>query len=449
MKTGLFLFLTAGLLVTPSFAGPPEDPTEEGEFIPAVVLRKPYLKTPIEAAGTGLSPEGSVVVQVDARGIVTDVQVVKIDPSSDHDEHFQRTVIDTISQWRYAPARRNGVDVPTELRWTVQFMARGKEKENQGQGAGWRLTSINVDEVEDNRRRILMLPAPQRITMLRAETAAAVSFMQESSRRKVESVRFTVYSDAADDGPAETVAGNMEVLFKALDDLLGDSIDAQLERYKLVVIMYEDKKAFMDYKRATRMSAWASGFYQHVGMLALSRDMFTNESLQSTLLHEGTHAFLDKHVIKPGGGIPRWLNEGFAEYIGNSRIKKGVLIPGKTMPGQIYQSAWGMVLGASFQTISVEVVREAIRQDRALSIPEILDADAGTFYGEKRHLFYPMSWLLVHYLQHGRESWGARQFADFLLYVSEGYPLVESFEAVYGVHPTSLEKEFQRYIRKF
>ena len=54
--------------------------------------------------------------------------------------------------------------------------------------------------------------------------------------------------------------------------------------------------------------------------------MSTSEALLGTMMHEATHAFVDRHMTEPGRYLPRWLGEGFAEYVGYSEVRKGRLI---------------------------------------------------------------------------------------------------------------------------
>ena len=82
-------------------------------------------------------------------------------------------------------------------------------------------------------------------------------------------------------------------------------------------------------------------------------------------------------------------------------------------------------------------------------VQEMFSADARTFYGERRAFHYAVSWLLVHFLRHGREHWADERFPAFTLYVAEGYPPTESFEAVYGAPPAAFEEEFRRYVNRF
>jgi hypothetical protein len=177
--------------------------------------------------------------------------------------------------------------------------------------------------------------------------------------------------------------------------------------------------------------------------------MPSNEALLSIMLHETTHAYVDRFIARPGVHMPRWLGEGFAEYVGNSRIKKGELIPGKMVRSERYQTDVGAFFGTSSRRMNVDAVKKAMRKGSAPTLMELVSADRGTFYSdEMRSLSYPMAWLLVHFLRHGGDDWAETRFSSLMLYVAEGYPANEVLNQVYG-DSDALEREFREYVLSF
>ena len=177
-------------------------------------------------------------------------------------------------------------------------------------------------------------------------------------------------------------------------------------------------------------------------------EMPSNEDLLSVMLHETTHAYLDRYIAKPGVYFPRWLNEGFAEYVGNSQIKKRELVPGRTRRTAIYNTPWGAVMAFSSAQFSLEELKRAIRQEKGLSLQRVLEATVTEFYGAARRMYYTTAWLLVHFLRHAQDGWAIEKFPNLVLYVAEGYPALDAFREVYG-EPTQFEESFRRYILKF
>lgn len=443
--TGIWLAAAALLVFGPSSgqAGPPADR-------PPVELRSPPVLYPTEATGTGLEPEVEVRVTVDRVGRVSSTEVLGIRPSSEFDAAFRRAIVETVGSWRYAPRLEAGRPVDSVLTWTVQF--RSSEETGTGSWAGpssMLLRGIGETPGETRRRQILELPVAQRLVLLRGQVQAATALLDPESVRRHESPRFVVLTDSGVKGLAQNVADNLEAIFGVLQDMFGGSLGAQSERYKIVAVVFERKDSFRRLRPTLGAGEWPDGFYSSAGLLAFHLEMARADSLLGLMLHEGTHAFFDRHLVRRGRRLDGWLGEGIAEYIGNSKIKSGRLQPGRLRRRRFYLTSGG---GAALETDpqrELETVRLAVRGGRALSLREIVTAGGEVFYGEKRHLFYPMSWILVHYLRHGRPEWESGPFLDFLLYVVEGYDARQALEAAYGLSLAELEQGYLEYLMKF
>ena len=415
-----------------------------------VLLRKSLLLTPIETAGTGLAPEVKVRVEVDERGRVAEVETLAITPASDYDDLFREVTRAEISEWRYAPAIEGGLAVGKTLEWTVKFQALARQQAGAGGGLRhWttRPTSINA---EARRAQILALPLEQRKVLLRQHSATAEKFMPIANRRRFDTPRFVVIAESPDEKTAEVIAGNLEAIFNIIQDLFGDRIQPQPERLKIVVYVYARRASFEALTREIGFYEWSVGFYDPAGLFAFHLEMPTPEDLLGTMMHEATHAFIDRHMMEPGTHLPRWLGEGFAEYVGNSEFKKGKLIPGKTPKEKfVLVPGFGAVRAKPQPRMSLQEVKRAIRQGEGLSIEQLTGADGNVFYGEKRALYYPSAWLLVHYLRHGEPRWADQRFPAFMLYTAEGYPAIEALKTVYGFSPEELDERFKRYVKEF
>jgi Tfp pilus assembly protein PilF len=108
--------------------------------------------------------------------------------------------------------------------------------------------------------------------------------------------------------------------------------------------------------------------------VAVRTDVQTENPYQ-IVYHEYTHAIMDLNFR----GLPVWLNEGLAEFYGNSVIRdKDVEI--------------GKVATYHLQTL---------QQERLIPIDALLMADQSSpYYNEANHatVFYAESWAIVHYL---------------------------------------------------
>jgi len=454
------LFLVTVTTFSTHLPGAEETPTSPAGAMPdrvPIPLRQPAPQTPIEAAGTGVTPAVAVKVEVDEGGRVADVQVTRVDPSTDYDEYFAEAARETLSTWRYAPAIENGQPIGRTLEWTIQFVSLEDQPKVElttpdfaarlggGGGGGG---GIGTDRLADEWARILALSEQRRLEMLQELVDVAVSDLDRSRLQRVSSPRFVVFTDYEAKGTAEKIAGNMEATFRVMEEVFGDAIVPRSERYKLVVLAYGSSNGYRSMTRAVKTFDWSAGVYHPAGMIAFHLDR-TNPGALGTMIHEGVHAYVDRYINRRGVVMPRWLGEGLAEYFGNSEIRKGQLIPGRTSYGNFEMTAWGVFRIPSSARLTMEDMRQAVKERKAPRVAEILSAGPGTFYGPDRRMYYGMSWLMIHFLRHGRPGWDKNEFCDFFLYVGEGYPPLDAFETVYGASAAEFEEEFRTYVRKF
>ena len=97
------------------------------------------------------------------------------------------------------------------------------------------------------------------------------------------------------------------------------SLGAAKERYakKSHVYVFQDEAEWKDFLSQTSNPDWFSSFahgdelFLHVGGIGEGFD-------SHTLAHETTHAVVAR--LYPGQRWPRWLNEGFSEYMGSASV---------------------------------------------------------------------------------------------------------------------------------
>jgi len=437
----------AALVVVAALAGAG---TGAAEVVPAVPLRTPQPLVPEETAGRGLAPEASVRVAVDARGRVERVEVLSITPSSEFDALFREELVETLSGWRYAPQIRDGVAEGTTLEWRVRFPASSAESVPiHGIGRTLEPAWVPGLDAESRRARILALPEAQRLALLEAETNAALRLLEPDGQLRHSSPRFLVTTDVGNADVAAGIANNLEAIFNVLGHEILPGIELAPERYKIQVVVYRSRERFLQLVRELESYEWSAGFYSPTGLIAFHLQQPSNDAVMSLLLHEATHAFLDRHVVRRGVALPRWLGEGFADYVGNSDVRRGKLTPGKTRRAR-YEliRAGGARLVETGAAQQVDQARLALRRGEGLGVEELLDASAETFYGENRDLFYASAWLFTHFLRDGAADWSIERFPRLLLYLAEGYPPPAAFAAVYGP-PAELDRAFRDYVRSF
>jgi TonB family protein len=437
--TGFPLIWPAGAEAGPAKAADRAEPADS----PPVLLRKRLLLTPEETAGTGLAPEVRVRIRVDRQGRVSDVEVPSITPSSEYDDLFRRTVVDTLESWRYAPARSEGEPVETTLEWTIQFLRRPTR--SAGGSAG-------LDPVLDDptrHARVFTLPREQQAELLQHLAGLAEPQLDRASRRRADSPRFVVISDASDAATAETVASNLEAVYGLLDETFRPEIELQPAHYKLVVYLFRTRDAFSRLTAQVESPEWAEGLYMPPGLFAFHLEAGSVDTLLGTLIHEAVHAYTDQHLVRPGLRPPPWLVEGLAHYFGLSEVRKGRLVPGSIREGKyvIDQRLSGAYRRTTDTGWSLDRLQRAVRTGEAVGAATLFSLGPEAFYGDDKDLHYAMSWLLVHFLRHGEPGWSGEEFPTLLLYVAEGYPAAAALETVYGLSPADLEEPLRAYVK--
>ena len=422
---------------------------------PAVGIRTPQLRSPEAVAEAAIDPEVEVKVDIDATGAVSRVQILSIEPSTRFDDLLRASVTESLKRWRYGPAR-DGADnpVPSSMSWRMKFLstARGSRSESGGTGGagGGDLRALaGPASMPVNYRP----PTPQeRSERLSRIVEKAEKYINRTHRRRRETSRFIVISDAEEASTAETLAGNMETAFGVFHSIFDEHIEPMPQNWKLVVYLYRQESSLKQLNQDLGGRSFSTGFYQSPGLLAFHQEVHYYDQLLNTMLHEAFHAFSDSHLTAPGKNLPRWAEEGLAEYFANSRIDEGRLIPGKLNQGRymIPHGRSGPVRLQSESAWTVREARQALREGAAPSIVELVEATADTFYGDRYRVFYGFSWLFTHFLRHGRETWENDQpFNRLLLYLTEEYPGLDALQAAYGILPEALQDEFERYVRRF
>ncbi len=408
-----------------------------------VPLLSPLPLVPPETAGSGLAPEARVRVELNERGIVTAVEVASIRPSTEHDARFEAALQRTLRQWRYAPQRRDGVAEPTSLEWLVRFPARPGTDASDGWVGPPVLPGADA-EVE--RSRILALPLEERARLLDAQARRAVAAF-DGEHHRADSALFVVYTDAGAE-VAEGLAQNLEAIFFALGQDFVPALAPYPDRYKLQAFVFRSRASYQSFLADMPQYEWSAGFYSPAGLIALHLEQSSNDEVMSVLLHEATHAFVDRRIVRRGVALPRWLGEGFADYVGNSRIKKGKLQPGRVRRGALEMHRGEITRVTTGSAASLDEVKRVLRSGQGLGVEALLEASSETFYGEGRSQFYDTAWLFVHYLREGEPTWASREFPTLLLYLAEGYPPRQAFETVYGGIEAA-DRAFREYVKRF
>lgn len=163
--------------------------------------------------------------------------------------------------------------------------------------------------------------------------------------------------------------------------LLSNMIPRQkLGKVTVDLKMFENHAEYDRYSRffSKNLGHQADGYYimRYNQAVVYKRN---DEHAGQVALHESTH------VINAGifGYIPRWLDEGLAEYMENM-----------TVTGQ----------SAQIQPNASWIKNSRIKVNRMVSFNELFSAKRHAWNGSKQHSYYATSWALIYFLMSSEEG---------------------------------------------
>lgn len=174
------------------------EPALEGPM-PPVILQMPRLLTPVETAGTGLTPAISVRVTVSETGSVSQLEILSVTPSTRFDPLFVNAIQDSVGAWRFAPALEDGTPVERTLEWQLEFRPAAAESWAQVPD-GPAPTSLVRDEEREHARlmKIYTLPLEQQREHLESLVTRAEVVLEPDSRRQLSDRGIVVVTDHPD-----------------------------------------------------------------------------------------------------------------------------------------------------------------------------------------------------------------------------------------------------------
>lgn len=422
----------------------------ESEALPPVILHAPPVLTPYETAGSGLAPKITVDLTVSVTGKVTNIGIREIDPSTDFDAIFERELRKTIGSWRFAPALLDGTPVERDLTWVLEFRPAGDSNWSPAEAVPGLEALVRDEEPSHSRlMQIYTLPLDRQLAYLNALAEKAEEPMETGTLRRLAEGGIIVVTDHPDAGAVQSIFNTVRAARAHTLEVFGKGIPLEPPQLPLLLYCYRSKEQYDRFVQSVDGIMETAGLFCPPGLIAFHAERESNQTLLSTMVHEVVHATMYRYIIRPGNVLPRWISEGAADYLGNSKIKKGLLLPGEHDWTQVYRAQAFLWRGRSLSQLRLDEVRRRIRDGDALSVDAIVSAAPETFYGENMGLYYAQSWLLVHYLRHGNDAWTNQHFLDFVLYAAEGYRAEVAFEKVYGSPPSEHEEAYRHYVKRF
>lgn len=194
------------------------------------------------------------------------------------------------------------------------------------------------------------------------------------------------------------------------------------------VIVFKSDSAFRPFKPvdgAGKPNDSIAGYFlatDEVNYITLSASG-TEADMYGTIFHEYVHFIINAQY--GSGNVPRWFNEGIAEYYQTFEIKDDQIIK----------------LGLP-QAIHLRLLQQA----RLIPLKDFFRLSYRNIGGgHSQSIFYAQAWATVHYMIQSGKMEGLSKFVGLTM---DGKPQEEAFNQAFGMTYAEMEKELQKYIGK-
>ena len=168
------------------------------------------------------------------------------------------------------------------------------------------------------------------------------------------------------------------------------------------IYLYSERQA---YRQATGAPAWSGGFVNYQRRRIYSY-LGASSFLEHTLPHELAHIVFREFVGFDNSRVPRWLDEGVAQYAELGRREE----------------AW-------------DVMRQGLAQGVYIPLDQLNALRLGHASGGTAHVFYIQAVTLVHFFL---AAYGPRRFIDFCSNLRDGYSVERALSFATSGSITSL-----------
>lgn len=419
-------------------------PVDAQEDRDAILLRRELIMTPAEMLGLDITPEAKVALDIDARGRVAAVEVTAITPSTEHDDVLREHLREALMRWRFAPALEAEAPVASRTELLVQVRPFATPQEVAEQASRDFFLSDPLRRQAD----LMRSSFETRKKHIDDYLQTALRGLDPEQLHRADSPRFLAFSQGGDADVAEGLVGNLEVVYNTFQQELGGALEGQPERYKIVAFLFSQRSAYLYAQSSLRNTTLGSGFYLAPGFLAFHREFVDPAEILAVMIHEAFHAYSDRKLRRPGTAPLLWLEEGLAQYFGNSTVEKGQLVPGKTLRRKFLMHYGQVFKRQTNAGLTLKELRSNLKSGKAPKTEHLLALSHLEYYGPAVDQNYGTSWLLVHFLRHGEPGWIEKQFPELLLYLYEGYPATEALAQVYGLTPEEIDERLDDYVSK-
>src|SRR5262245_30006172 len=242
-------------------------------------------------------------------------------------------------------------------------------------------------------------------------------------------VRIVTPHFVIDSNAGENQARNVGVSLERFRGLLESDVDSTGARTPTTIVAFADNNAFRPYKLMANGSP-----YGYVGVFAPTPDgnfigmnLDPHEDPYGTVFHEYVHFANSKRYLD----LPRWLEEGMAEYYSSFRIDGDNLEVGRPIENHVIRLAVEPLLSFA----------ELFELEGDAHGPQTIDDRDDS---QRESMFYAESWALYHYLTLGKKE--LRPKLDRFLESWKGEVHANAaWKAAFGVDYEPIEAALKEY----
>jgi hypothetical protein len=159
--------------------------------------------------------------------------------------------------------------------------------------------------------------------------------------------------------------------------------------------------------------------------LAFFTENLPRQRVAHVVQHEGFHQYAHAFF---GNELPPWLNEGLAEFFGESVVEGRSVVVGQASPTVVDQ------------------VRSSVEQDKTIPFSDILQMDDARWNGAVRsgnaRQQYMQAWSMVHFLVYAENGRYEPYFTNMLRLLNDG---VKPYDAMRRAFSLDSEPEFRAF----
>lgn len=180
-------------------------------------------------------------------------------------------------------------------------------------------------------------------------------------------------------------------------------------------------KTHEEYLRAGGLPG-SAGVFDGSKLMAVAGEQPTSRTWH-VVQHEGFHQFAHA-VIR--GELPTWLDEGIAEYFGESLFTGDAFVSGVVPPWRLRR------------------LQEEIKAGRLKSIKDIMLTSHEQWNGRLSIENYDEAWSMVHFLAHGEDGRYQDAFVSFMRLIGRGIPWPVAWKQTFG-DASGFEQRWREY----